>query len=97
MSETVNNRLKGYDLDPPTKDYAIKALSRFMDEEDARSLWESACVTHNILANSTNLEDLENVFKDLSVRSGVVGVVGKSLVVRANSYKILKMKSEWNQ
>ena len=93
MSEILNDRIKGYDLDPPTKDYAVKALSRFMEESEAISLWESACITYNILANSTNLEELENVFKEISIKPGVVGVVGKSLVVRANSYKVLKMKS----
>ena len=90
--KTNNGRLKGYSLKAPGKEEAIVALSRIMLPEQAEELWESACTTHNILSSTGNIDELENIFKELSENQGTVGVIGKSLLVRVNSYKLLKRK-----
>lgn len=38
INENTSTTVRGYDLDPPTKDYAIHALSKFMNESEALSL-----------------------------------------------------------
>jgi len=92
MAETVNKRIGGYNLDPPTSEYALQSLSKFLDKQEATNIWESACQAHNILPNTNQLDELKAVFEELSSKSGAIGVVGKSLVVRVNSYKLLTRK-----
>ena len=93
ITETQRNgRIKGYGLDAPSRDSAINALARFMNLHEAEQLWDSACTTHSILSNTSNLDELQKAFEVLSSKPGTVGVVGKSLMVRANSYKLLNRK-----
>ncbi len=93
MTETQTiGRVKGYGLDAPSRDSAINALTRFMEKGEAEELWDSACTTHNVLSNTSNLDELQKAFEALSSKPGTVGVVGKSLLVRVNSYKLLNRK-----
>ncbi len=93
LESKKNSRIKGYGLDPPSKLDAVKALAKFMDEKEAEILWESACTTHNILANTDKIEELESVFHEIANRPGTIGVIGKSLLIRANSYKLLNRRN----
>lgn len=93
MSEIVNPRIEGYDLDAPSKGYAIDSLARFITEGEAERLWSRICGENNLSEDTQDLSELESIFKTIAKESGTTGVVGNSLVVRLMSYKMLKRKN----
>lgn len=78
-----------FGLEEPTKQSAIKNLSRILGKPEAEMLWNSTCYQTGVSPFTEKLEELEKVFRALSLKEGSVGVCGKSLVVIAMTFKNL--------
>ena len=92
MSETKANSIANYALNQPTAAYAIGSLSRFMTYDEAKALWSNLCRKCAVDPATDDLQELETVFGKVSDMPGATGVVGKSLVVRAITFKTLMQK-----
>ena len=90
--KSKTNQVRKYGLDRPSREYAITSLTRFLGEEKAEKLWASACETCGASKETSDLYELEKIFKYLSKEGGAVGVLGRSLVIRTVSYRTLNAK-----
>ena len=97
MSHTIQEDAQlvsqGFGLKPPSANYAIESIEKFIGQENAQSLWAKACQTAGIALSSSSPESLEKVFRVLSKEAGAVGVLGRSLSIRALSYRKLNESS----
>lgn len=90
MTNDVNERIKGYQLSPPSVEKAITSLTGCLGSAEAQIFWDKACAICGVSNQPKTADELEKVFQFISEKTGTVGVVGKSLVVRARTYKILR-------
>lgn len=90
MSLTQNSKVAGYNLELPDRSYAISSLITFIGKSEAESLWQKVCRQAKFSEYTTKPEELEVIFNHIAKEPGSVGVVGKSMVVRAITYKLLK-------
>ena len=91
---TDNQRIKGYGLERPSTEYAKASLSRFLGNDKAAGLWAKASAECGVDGNTTDLNELEQLFRFLSKESGAIGVLGRSLVIRTVSYRTLSNKHD---
>ena len=92
--EQSKTAIRGYGLDFPSVGYTLSALERFMDVQEAHELWENVCKKCNISANTTDLNELETAYKELSNHKGRIRVLGRSLVIRLVAYRALRRKKD---
>lgn len=85
-------KVRGYELDFPSRQIAFAALGRFLSKEETEILWKKACEDCTIPQDTSSIDQLESIFKYISMQPGVIGVVGKSLNVRIITYRTLSLK-----
>ncbi len=85
--------VEGYNFSAPDGRKAVQSFARILGESDAEDLWKKACEQQNVDSTTKNLDDLEAVYRFLSTRPGKTGVVGKSMMVRLRSFKILSQNA----
>lgn len=90
--QSVPAKIRGYELDFPSRQIAFAALGRFLNKEETETLWKKACEDCTVSQNTSNIDQLESVFKYISTQPGAIGVVGKSLNVRVITYRTLSLK-----
>lgn len=81
-----------YNYDAPTREFAITLLIKSLGRAQAMSIWNEACRRAEVNHQTTNIEELERVFDQISQEPGAAGVLGKSLQVRISTYKTLNDK-----
>jgi len=97
MTKIAGSEVRAYRLAAPNKEAALISLNRIMDSEEAHQVWQMACERCKVSLHPVNLDELTLVFQYISTFSGNVGVIGKSLTVRINTYKILKRNENGNR
>jgi hypothetical protein len=81
--------IPGYDLTPPTSHDALAFLARAVGPDRAASLWMRACADAAAPRAELSPDEMMRVAERLAEQEGVVGVIGKSLVVRVRTYRLL--------
>jgi|GEM_PF-3262038 hypothetical protein len=89
IKEEENALIDGYDYQRPSRSFALRTLISALGRIPANNAWKQACRKANVSEHSDEFDDLEMIFNNLSHQSGVVGVIGKSLMVRASVFKTL--------
>jgi len=81
----------GYGLAPPTKDDALAFLARGVGADAAASVWVKTCARAGVSATARDLtpEMMMKVCERLAEQSGVVGVIGASLLVRLRTWRLV--------
>ncbi len=79
----------GYDLNMPNKEMAIQSIEAMFGKEKAATVWEDICKESEANPDSQNIDELSKVFINMSKKEGTLGVLGRSLSIRATSYRIL--------
>ena len=80
----------GYGLAPPTPEDALAFLARGVGADRAAAVWMRACQDAGVPGRGAlTVEQMMHVAERLGEHEGVVGVIGKSLVVRARTYRLL--------
>jgi hypothetical protein len=87
----MHTAVPGYGLAPPSKDDALAFLARGVGADEAASVWVRACRESGVPVDARDLgpEPMMKVSEWLSRQTGVVGVIGSSLVVRLRTYRLL--------
>ncbi len=87
----VNNTytVEGYDLNMPNKQMAITSIDGIFGKEKAETVWLEICKESEVKPDSNNIDELSKVFTNMSKKEGTLGVLGRSLSIRATSYRIL--------
>ena len=93
LANTANmqSTVPGYGLAPPSKDDALAFLARGVGADAAASVWVRACRESGASATARELgpDAMMKVAEWMAGQSGVVGVIGASLVVRLRTYRLL--------
>jgi hypothetical protein len=79
----------GYGLAPPTPSDALAFLARAVGPDAAANEWLRACTAAHAPSAGLSVDEMMRVSEELASREGVVGVIGKSLVVRVRTYRLL--------
>lgn len=76
-----------YNLSEPTEETARGAFERVLGNTQASALWQQARQALGLAAAPTlNLAQLRRVAAYLATQDGFVGVMGKSLLIRIETY-----------
>ncbi len=86
---TPSSTLPGYGLAPPTHDDALAFLARAVGPDRAAGVWLRACADAGTPRTGLDVDAMMRVAEQLAQQEGVVGVIGKSLVVRVRTYRLL--------
>jgi hypothetical protein len=89
MTATPNTAVPGYGLAPPTPDDALAYLARAVGPDRAAGVWLRACSAAGVPRGKLGVDEMMRVAEHLAEEEGVVGVIGKSLVVRVRTYRLL--------
>jgi hypothetical protein len=81
--------IPGYDLAPPTRHDALAFLARAMGPDRAAGIWVRACADARAPQGDLSVDEMMRVSERLAEHEGVVGVIGKSLLVRVRTYRLL--------
>lgn len=81
--------IDGYDYQRPSRNFALRTLISALGRIPANRAWKQACRAADVSEHSNEFDDLEMIFNNLSHQSGIVGVIGKSLLVRATVFRTL--------
>lgn len=81
--------IPGYDLTPPTSHDALAFLARAVGPDRAASVWIRACADAGAPRANLSPDEMMRVSERLAEQEGVVGVIGKSLVVRVRTWRLL--------
>lgn len=82
-----SSRIPGYDLDAPTEDTAVAALTRVFGAERGRSLWSDVCRSARLEPGSVNsAKALERAVQALSDEGGAAATVARSLSIRMRTH-----------
>ncbi len=79
----------GYGLAPPNAHDALAFLARAVGPDAAAGEWIRACAAARVPSANLSVDEMMRVSEELARREGVVGVIGKSLVVRVRTYRLL--------
>ena len=79
----------GYNLTPPTSHDALAFLARAVGPDRAASVWIRACADAGAPRAELSPDEMMRVSERLAEQEGVVGVIGKSLVVRVRTWRLL--------
>ena len=81
MSETL--------IEEPSESEAKDRLKRYFTESEIETIWSTTLAELSINSEAKlKLEDLEKVFGKLASEVGMVGVFGRSLLIRLRTYKV---------
>jgi hypothetical protein len=79
----------GYGLVLPNAHDALAFLARAVGPDDAAREWIRACAGAGAPNADLSVDEMMRASEGLAGREGVVGVIGKSLVVRVRTYRLL--------
>lgn len=79
----------GYGLTPPTAHDALAFLARAVGPDQAAGVWLRTCRQAGAPSANLSVDEMMRVSEGLAEQEGVVGVIGKSLVVRVRTYRLL--------
>ncbi|HLM69098.1 MAG TPA: hypothetical protein VK358_16280, partial [Longimicrobium sp.] len=79
----------GYALALPTPGDALAFLARAVGPDAAAGEWIRACAQARAPSADLSVDEMMRASEELAKREGVVGVIGKSLVVRIRTYRLL--------
>jgi len=82
-------KIDKYNLQPPTRRYALSIMSEVLGNDEACKAWDDACKECELSKDTNNYDSLQLIFSSLSEQKGVNGAIGRSLVMRSNVYNIL--------
>lgn len=83
----ASSRIPGYDLDAPTEDTAVAALTRVFGAERARTLWGDVCRSARLEPGSVNtMKALESAIQALADEGGAAATVARSLTIRMRTH-----------
>lgn len=87
----VNNTytVDGYDLNMPDRKMAMQSLEGMFGNVKADAIWLEVCKDVEIQPDSKSIDELSKAFVSMSKKEGTLGVLGRSLSIRATSYRIL--------
>lgn len=85
--------IDGYDYQRPSRSFAMRTLISALGRIPAKRVWKQACQEANVSEHSNDFDDLEMIFNNLTQQSGVVSVIGRSLMVRATVFRTLFNKT----
>jgi hypothetical protein len=86
---TPSSTIPGYGLGPPTQGDALASLARAVGPDRAAGVWLRACADAGAPRTNLDVDEMMRVAERLAEQEGVVGVIGKSLVVRVRTYRLL--------
>jgi hypothetical protein len=89
VSPTPPAAVPGYDLSPPTRHDALAFLARAVGPDRAAGVWMRACADAGVPRGDLSPDEMMRVSETLARQEGVVGVIGKSLVVRVRTWRLL--------
>lgn len=89
MAATPQTAIPGYGLVPPTRHDALAFLARAVGPDRAAGVWMRACADAGAPSSGLSVDEMMRVSERLAEQEGVVGVIGKSLVVRVRTYRLL--------
>jgi hypothetical protein len=89
VSEPPAPMIPGYDLSPPSRHDALAFLARAVGPDRAAGLWMRACADARATRGDLSVDEMMRVSEQLAQQEGVVGVIGKSLLVRVRTYRLL--------
>lgn len=75
-------------VEKPTKAYIINTLKTPLGVFKANELWNELCLAHSVNPDDKELDlnTLENILMDLIKKEGVIGLCGKSMLMKLVSY-----------
>ncbi len=88
-------KIDKYNLQPPTRKYALNILSEVLGSDEASKAWNEACEECKLSNDTNNYDNLQLIFTSLSEQDGVNGAIGRSLVMRSNVYNILSKSYQY--
>lgn len=89
VTATPSPPVPGYGLAPPASGDALAFLARAVGPDAAAAEWLRACRAAGAPSAGLSVDEMMRVSEELAKREGVVGVIGKSLVVRVRTYRLL--------
>jgi hypothetical protein len=89
MAATPPRIIPGYGLAPPTPGDVLAFLARAVGPDRAAGLWIRTCAEAGVPSSGLSVDEMMRVSEKLAEQEGVVGVIGKSMVVRVRTYRLL--------
>lgn len=81
-------------LHRPTEHEVVAALADLVGEQNARQVWEAACAEfHGAAAPAERLDDLYRVVRYLGDWPGLIGIVGRSMRIRIETFVALQRRA----
>ena len=74
--------------------FALQSLRTYYSEVYAEMIWEEACKEVGVDEDHFTIHQLLDVYAFLSKQNDLVGVVGKSLHIKLNTYIKLSQKTQ---
>ena len=86
--------LPDYGLSPPSAESGLAALERMLGDLEAETRWAEACRAAGVTwpGDDLDLPQLRAVAEHLSLETDLVSVVGRSLLVRINTYEGIRRR-----
>jgi hypothetical protein len=89
VTDAPSPALPGYGLTLPTSHDALAFLARAVGADRAAGIWVRACADARCSHGNLSVDEMMRVTERLAEQEGVVGVIGKSLLVRVRTYRLL--------
>lgn len=89
LEEDTAAVIDGYNFQRPSRTFALRVLISSLGRIPAMDAWRQAAANADVSDHSDEFDDLVLIFSNLASQSGVVGVIGRSLSVRAATYRAL--------
>ena len=81
--------IPGYGLAPPTAHDALAFLARGVVRAHGADEWLRACRRAGTPSADLSVDEMMRVSERLAEQTGVVGIIGTSLMVRVRTYRLL--------
>ena len=92
----ILTKTKGYSYEVPSEISAKKYLGKYFSEEEVDEMWNEVCTkTFGRIYIIESFEDLEKVYRCLLEKGGIPAVVGRSLIIKLSTYKILSVSNKY--